>query len=81
MFMRNKIVRTILCAALGGIGLYAGISCVATWHKAATQPYLMAGTVRFDFMGYSMLAVINGAVCIAAVLALTLLLIKMKKSK
>lgn len=81
MFMKNKIVRAVLCAALGGIGLYTGISCVATGYKAATQPYLMAGTVRFDFMGYTIIAVLNGVICVVAVLALTLLLIKMKKSK
>ncbi len=81
MFIKSKIVRSILCVMLGLIGLYTGVSCAATLHKAAAQPYLVSGAVRFDFMGYYMMTALNGAVCIASVFLLGWLLVRMKKSK
>lgn len=81
MFMKNKTVRGVLYSVLGVTCLYTGISCMATLHKANTQLYLMSGTIRFDFMGYYMMAVINGAVCAVSVFALTFFWIRVKKQK
>lgn len=81
MFMKSKIVRSILCVILGLIGLYTGVSCAATLHKAAAQPYLVSGAVRLNFMGYYMMAALNGVICVASIFVLVWLLIRMKKSK
>ncbi len=50
-FITSRLLRVIVCAAAGLYGLYNAISCFATLYKAGHQPYLMAGTVRFDFQG------------------------------
>ena len=81
MFMKNRIVRALTYSALSLICLYTGISCILTFRKVHTQPYLISGAVRFDFMGYSMLAMINGAVCIVSALALIFFSVRMKKRK
>ena len=65
MCLKNKrMIRRIACAALAAVAVYAGISAVATLHKALTQPHLLAGTVRHDFLGYYMRAGIAGAICL-----------------
>ena len=64
--MKNQIIRAFLCAALGALALYAGISCTATLHKALTQPCLTAGAERYVFMGYYMIAAACGAICLSA---------------
>lgn len=51
-FITSRLLQGIVCAAAGLYGLYNAISCVVTLYKAGHQPYLMAGTVRFDFQGY-----------------------------
>lgn len=51
-FITSRLLRVIVCAAAGLYGLYNAISCFVTLYKAGHQPYLMAGTVRFDFQGY-----------------------------
>ena len=33
-------------------------------YKAGHQPYLMAGTVRFDFQGYYMMAAMHVGICL-----------------
>ena len=35
-----------------------------TMYKAGHQPYLMAGTVRFDFQGYYMMAAMHVGICL-----------------
>ena len=70
MFLKHKTVRWILCAVLVLLMLYSGISCAATGYKAAGQPYLAAGTERLDFMGYAMMAALNGVGCAASALLL-----------
>ena len=45
-------------------GLYNAISCFVTLYKAGHQPYLMAGTVRFDFQGYYMMAAMHVGICL-----------------
>lgn len=50
-FITSRLLRVIVCAAAGLYGLYNAISCFVTLYKAGHQPYLMAGTVRFDFQG------------------------------
>lgn len=40
------------------------ISCFVTLYKAGHQPYLMAGTVRFDFQGYYMMAAMHVGICL-----------------
>lgn len=44
--------------------LYNAISCFVTLYKAGHQPYLMAGTVRFDFQGYYMMAAMHVGICL-----------------
>ena len=62
-FITSKLLRVIVCAAAGLYGLYNAISCFVTLYKAGHQPYLMAGTVRFDFQGYYMMACFWGCWC------------------
>lgn len=47
-FITSRLLQVIVCAAAGLYGLYNAISCFVTLYKAGHQPYLMAGTVRFD---------------------------------
>lgn len=63
-FITNKLLRVIVCAAAGLYGLYNAISCFVTLYKAGHQPYLMAGTVRFDFQGYYMMAAMHVGICL-----------------
>ena len=63
-FITSKLLRVIVCAAAGLYGLYNAISCFATLYKAGHQPYLMAGTVRFDFQGYYMMAAMHAGICL-----------------
>lgn len=46
------------------IHLYNAISCFVTLYKAGHQPYLMAGTVQFDFQGYYMMAAMHVGICL-----------------
>ena len=62
-FITSKLLRVIVCAAAGLYGLYNAISCFVTLYKAGHQPYLMAGTVRFDFQGYYMMAAMHVGIC------------------
>lgn len=80
MFSKNKIVRFIIGIVFSLICLYTGISCIATFHKANTQPYMVIDTVRFDFLGYYILATIYGAVCIVSIVAFAVYLVRTKKS-
>ena len=81
MFMKKKIVPNVLCIAAGLLCLYTGISCIATLCRAASQPYLSSGAVRIDFMGFYILAAINGVVCILSALLLLFLSVRMKRAK
>lgn len=64
MFVKNKIVRLTIIAVLVLICLYNGICCVATLHRAVTQPCLVSQTVRFEFMGYYIMSAVNGVICL-----------------
>ena len=77
----KKYLRMFVYAALGAVCLYTGISCAATLHKALHQPCLMAGAVRFSFLGYFMIAGIAGAVCVGAAALLVLLLLRNRKKR
>ncbi len=76
MFMINKILPCIICTVLALIILYTGVSCIATWHKASTQPYLVSGTARFYFLGFYIMAAAIGAVCIVTILILVFVLFR-----
>ena len=78
-FITSRLLRGIVCAAAGLYGLYNAISCVVTLYKAGHQPYLMAGTVRFDFQGYYMMAAMHAAICVLLVVLLWLFLKWTKK--
>lgn len=80
MFIKNKLFRLIIYVMISLIILFSGISCIATLHKAITQPYLVSDGIRFNFMGYYMMAAMNGLVCIIFILTFVLLLFK-KKNK
>ncbi len=54
--MKSRVLRILVCAAAGALCLYSGAACAAALYKAHGQPYLLAGTERFDFMGYYMVA-------------------------
>lgn len=71
--MENRIVRRVIYAVLGVFSLYNGIACAAVLYKAGGQPCLLAGTERFDFLGYHMMAAIHGVICAALVVILVLL--------
>ena len=81
MFLKNKFVRTGVIAALSLIFLYSGISCAAVLHKAITQPYLLGASGRVDFLGYYMMAMLMGAVCLAALAVLAFLFVQIRKRK
>lgn len=63
--MKSRVLRMLVCAAAGALCLYSGAACAAALYKAHGQPYLLAGTERFDFMGYYMVAALWGVVCTA----------------
>lgn len=71
--MKNKFVRWAIYAVLGVFSLYNGIACAAVLYKAGGQPCLLAGTERFDFMGYYIMAALHGAICAFLVVILVLL--------
>lgn len=71
--MKNKFVRWVIYAVLGVFSLYNGIACAAVLYKAGGQPCLLAGTERFDFMGYYIMAALHGVICAALVVILVLL--------
>ncbi len=71
--MENRIVRRVIYAVLGVFSLYNGIACAAVLYKAGGQPCLLAGTERFDFLGYHMMAAIHGVICAFLVVILVLL--------
>ena len=62
--IKSRILRMLICAAAGALCLYSGAACAAALYKAHGQPCLLAGTERFDFMGYYMVAALWGAVCV-----------------
>lgn len=72
-----RVCLVIAYAVLGFGILYNGISCFMILYKACTQPYLLAGTMRFDFTGYYMMAAVHGA--LSAVLALLVVLLLLRK--
>lgn len=71
--MKNKFVRWVIYAVLGVFSLYNGIACAAVLYKAGGQPCLLAGTERFDFMGYYIMAALHGVICAFLVVILVLL--------
>lgn len=71
--MENRIVRRVIYAVLGVFSLYNGIACAAVLYKAGGQPCLLAGTERFDFMGYYIMAALHGVICAFLVVILVLL--------
>lgn len=77
----KRATLVLLLAALAGIGVYFGISCAASLQSAVTQPHLSAGAERFDFLGYYMIAALNGVLSAAALLAFGLLLAGMSKRR
>lgn len=79
--MKYKIVRVIICTALGAYCLYNGISCLAALYKAGKQPYLLLGPARFDFMGYHMMAALHGVICVALAVMFILLVRWNRKSE
>lgn len=79
--MKNKFVRWVIYAVLGVFSLYNGIACAAVLYKAGGQPCLLAGTERFDFMGYYIMAAIHGVICAALVVILVLLVRGRRKRK
>lgn len=82
MFVKNKIVRLTIIAVLVLICLYNGICCVATLHRAVTQPCLVSETVRFEFMGYYIMSAVNGVISfLLAVIVGFLFVIGIKNNK
>lgn len=71
--MKNKFVRWVIYAVLGVFSLYSGIACAAVLYKAGGQPCLLAGTERFDFMGYYIMAALHGVICAFLIVILVLL--------
>lgn len=80
MFGKNRIIRMVVCVLLGVLCLYTGISCLAVLHRAASQPYLVSGSERFDFMGYDIMAAANGAACIVSAVLLVFLLVSRRRN-
>lgn len=75
---KSRILRMLVCAAAGALCLYSGAACAATLYKAHGQPYLLAGTERFDFMGYYMVAAMWGAACVLSAVFLVLFIRRRK---
>ena len=84
MFVKNNVflpgaarVCLVIAYTVLGFGiLYNGISCFMTLYKACTQPYLLAGTVRLNFMGYYMMAAVYGGLCVVLLLFIVFLLLR-----
>ena len=81
MLIKNRIIRWIVYIILGLGALYTGISCAATFYRAFTQPYLTMGTTVFNFLGYYIIAALNGIVCIIAATILIVMIIREKRAK
>lgn len=79
--MENRIMQRVIYAVLGALCLYNGACCVVTLCRAGGQPCLLAGTERFDFLGYHMMAAIHGVICAALVVILVLLVRGRRKRK
>ena len=62
MLLKRKLFRAAVAAVLLAVAVYTGISCAASLVKALGQPYLISGTVRYDFTGYYLIAAGCGAV-------------------
>lgn len=77
--MENRIMRRVIYAVLGALCLYNGACCVVTLCRAGGQPYLLAGTERFDFLGYHMMAALHGVICAVLVVVLILLIRERRK--
>ena len=70
MLINTKILKLILCITLALICLYTGISCAAALMKSLSQPYLVSGTVRYDFVGYYIMSAAYGAAALISAIAL-----------
>lgn len=77
---KSRILRMLVCAAAGALCLYSGAACAATLYKAHGQPYLLAGTERFDFMGYYMVATMWGAACVLLAVFLVLFIRRCRRT-
>ena len=55
-----------------------GLRCCM--YKAHGQPYLLAGTERFDFMGYYMVAAMWGTVCVLLAVCLVLFIRRCRRA-
>lgn len=53
-----------MCAQWQGCTACTTPSPALSLYKAGHQPYLMAGTVRFDFQGYYMMAAMHVGICL-----------------
>ncbi len=73
MQMKQGFLFFAAFAVLALMILYTGISCIASWRKAGRQPHLEAGTERFRFSGYYMMAAVSGLLCIFLILVLVLI--------
>ena len=82
MFLKRKsrVLRMLVCAAAGALCLYSGAACAATLYKAHGQPYLLAGTERFDFTGYYMVAAMWGTVCVLLAVCLVLFIRRCRRT-
>lgn len=81
--MSGKIIKIIIKAAAAVfflVCLYMGISCFATLYRALTQPYLMSGTVRFDYMGYYIMSAVHGACSVISLAAAIVCVVVLKKT-
>lgn len=78
--MKSRVLRMLVCAAAGVLCLYSGAACAAALYKAHGQPYLLAGTERFDFMGYYMVAAMWGTVCVLLVVCLVLFIRRCRRT-
>lgn len=79
--MKNKIAGLLVRIAVSAFCLYNGVSCVVTLYKAGSQPYLLSGTARFDFLGYYMMAAMHGVICIVLAVLLILLVRRKRRSE
>ena len=78
--MKSRVLRMLVCAAAGALCLYSGAACAATLYKAHGQPYLLAGTERFDFTGYYMGAAMWGTVCVLLAVCLVLFIRRCRRA-
>ncbi len=81
MFLKNKIVKSVLYGALSLVLLYTGISCGAALCKAGSLPHIAEKGVKHTFLGYYIIAAAYGVIFLAALALLILLIVKAEKSK